>query len=54
MLGLADFAPGQPLTLKIDHEDGSSDEVSVNHSYTDEQITWFRAGSALNKIAASQ
>ena len=54
VLGLADFAPGNPLTLRIDHEDGSSDEVSVNHSYTEEQITWFRAGSALNKIAASQ
>ena len=54
ILGLADFAPGQPLTLRVDHEDGSSNEVSVNHSYTDEQITWFQAGSALNKIAASQ
>ncbi len=54
VLGLSDFAPGQPLTLRIDHEDGSSDEVSVNHTYTDEQITWFRAGSALNKIAAQQ
>ncbi len=54
ILGLADFAPGQPLTLRIDHEDGSSNEVSVNHSYTDEQVTWFQAGSALNKIAASQ
>ena len=54
VLGLADFAPGNPLTLRIDHEDGSSDEVSVNHSYTEEQITWFRAGSALNKIAAAQ
>ena len=54
VLGLADFAPGNSLTLRIDHEDGSSDEVSVNHSYTEEQITWFRAGSALNKIAAAQ
>ena len=54
VLGLSDFAPGRPLTLRIDHVDGSSDEVSVNHSYTDEQVTWFQAGSALNKIAASQ
>ena len=54
VLGLSEFAPGRPLRLRIDHEDGSSDEVSVNHSYTDEQITWFQAGSALNKIAASQ
>ncbi len=54
ILGLAEFAPGQPLTLRVDHEDGSSREVAVNHSYTDEQITWFRAGSALNNIAAAQ
>ncbi len=54
VLGLGDFAPGQPLTLRIDHEDGSSDHVAINHSYTDDQITWFRAGSALNKIAAAQ
>ena len=54
VLGLNGFAPGRPLTLRIDHEDGSSDDVSVNHSYTEEQITWFQAGSALNKIAASQ
>ena len=54
VIGLANFAPGQPLRLRIDHEDGSTDEVSVNHSYTDEQVTWFRAGSALNNIAAAQ
>ena len=54
VLGLSDFTPGQPLTLRIDHEDGSSEEVAVNHTYTEEQITWFQAGSALNKIAASQ
>ena len=54
VLGLADFAPGQPLTLRIDHEDGSSDEVPVNHTFTEEQISWFQAGSALNKIAAAQ
>ncbi len=54
VLGLADFAPGQPLTLRIDHEDGATDEVPVNHTYTEEQITWFQAGSALNNIAAQQ
>ena len=54
VLGLDGFAPGQPLTLRIDHEDGSSDDVAVNHTFTEEQITWFQAGSALNKIAAAQ
>ena len=54
VLGLEGFAPGQSLTLRIDHEDGSSDQVPVNHTFTEEQITWFQAGSALNKIASSQ
>ncbi len=42
------FAPGRPLTVRIDHTDGTSEEISVNHSYNDLQIRWFRAGSALN------
>ncbi len=54
VLGLADFAPGRSLTLRIDHADGGSNEVPVNHTFTDEQITWFQAGSALNKIAAAR
>jgi len=50
--GLETFAPGLPLTLTIDHADGSSEEVKLNHSYNQAQIEWFKAGSALNLIAA--
>jgi aconitate hydratase len=48
--GLEEFSPGSPLQLVLHHADGSSDEISVNHSYNDKQIEWFRAGSALNLI----
>jgi aconitate hydratase len=51
---LADFAPGKPLTLEIAHADGTTDTISVNHTYNAQQIAWFRAGSALNLIKHEQ
>lgn len=47
---LKDFAPGKQLTLEVEHADGSSDTIMLNHTYNDQQIEWFRAGSALNLI----
>jgi len=46
--GLGSFAPGKPLVLKISHANGTSEEILLNHSYSDLQIHWFKAGSALN------
>jgi len=46
----SEFAPGQPLTVVLDHADGTQDSFKVNHSYNAAQIDWVRAGSALNKI----
>ncbi len=48
------FKEGNPLTLKLNHADGSSEEIKVNHTYNEQQIGWFRAGSALNLIAAKE
>lgn len=48
ILGLADLAPGNPLTCRVSHADGSSDEFKLNHTFNDLQICWFKAGSALN------
>ncbi len=50
ILGLADFAPGKPLQIQLNHADGSSDLIQVNHTYNESQIAWFKAGSALNLI----
>lgn len=47
---LTAFAPGKQLTLEIVHADGSKEEIKLNHTYNDQQIEWFRAGSALNLI----
>ncbi|MGY6743286.1 MAG: aconitate hydratase [Cecembia sp.] len=52
ILGLTEFAPGKPLTVVLNHADGSKDKIKVNHTYNEGQIAWFRAGSALNLIKA--
>lgn len=54
LVDLKDFAEGKSLTLVLNHKDGSSDTIKVNHTYNEAQIGWFRAGSALNLIAAKQ
>jgi aconitate hydratase len=46
--GLTTFAPGVPLTLVVRHAGGQEDSITLNHSYNDSQIAWFKAGSALN------
>ncbi len=51
IIGLKELAPGKQLTLKIHHKDGSVEEVKLNHTYNENQIKWFKAGSALNLIA---
>ncbi len=52
--GLAKLAPGEPLALVIAHDDGSEETISVLHTLTANQVEWFKAGSALNMIAAAQ
>ena len=49
-MDLVDFAPGKPLTIELVHADGSSDTILANHTYNEQQIEWFKAGSALNLI----
>jgi aconitate hydratase len=49
---LDQFAPDTPLTLKLNHADGSNETIKANHSYNQNQIHWFKAGSALNMIRA--
>ncbi len=50
ILGLTDFTPGTPLKIVAHHADGSMDEIVANHTYSEGQIGWFKAGSALNLI----
>ncbi len=51
-LKISDLAPEKSVKMIINHKDGSSDEVLLNHTMNEAQIKWFKAGSALNLIAA--
>ena len=50
ILGLTSFAPGVPLQIRLRHADGDTDLITVNHTYNEGQIAWFKSGSALNLI----
>jgi aconitate hydratase len=48
--GLADLAPDVPVRCLVHHPDGTSENFEATHTMSDEQIEWFKAGSALNII----
>ncbi|HEY9886697.1 MAG TPA: aconitate hydratase, partial [Vampirovibrionales bacterium] len=52
IIGLKELAPGSQVTLLLKHKDGSTDECKLNHTFNENQIEWFEAGSALNLIAS--
>lgn len=54
IIGLTEFAVGKPLTVVLHHADGTMDSFSVNHTYNEPQIEWFKAGGALNIIRQNQ
>ena len=49
-IDLSSFSPEKPLTIRANHQDGSEDLITVNHTYNESQIKWFKAGSALNLL----
>jgi aconitate hydratase len=50
VLGLADLAPDQPVRCRITKPDGTTTDFEATHTFSPDQIEWFRAGSALNVI----
>jgi aconitate hydratase len=51
LVNLNEFAPGKPIKCVVKHADGSTDEFNLNHTFNADQIEWFKAGSALNRMA---
>jgi aconitate hydratase len=49
-IDLESFAEDKPLKIELVHSDGSKENVKVDHTYNEQQIQWFREGSALNLI----
>ena len=50
VLGLASLTPDVPVRCSIHKPDGTAVEFTATHTMNDEQIEWFKAGSALNII----
>ncbi len=48
--GLSELAPGKPVSITIHKKDGREITIQANHSMTETQIKWFKAGSALNAL----
>ena len=48
LVGLTEMAPGQPVECRINHSDGTSETLRLNHTFSASQLEWFRKGSALN------
>merc|ERR1712003_253477 len=51
ILGLGGLRPGVPLTVQGKRDGKVMYEFIVNHTFNDDQIGWFKAGSALNLLA---
>ncbi len=52
LVGVKELAPGSQIKMIMKHADGTTDEAMLNHTFNANQIEWFKAGSALNLIAA--
>ena len=50
ILGFDSMKPGEPLTILLNHTDGTEEKFPVNHTYNQAQIDWVKWGSALNQI----
>lgn len=50
LIDLESFAPNKPITIELVHSDGSKEIIKTLHTYNEQQIEWFKAGSALNLI----
>ena len=48
--GVDGRAPNTPVEVVITSPDGTTTSITTNHTYSANQIEWFKAGSALNLI----
>ncbi|MEN9281540.1 MAG: hypothetical protein RL594_475 [Bacteroidota bacterium] len=50
-IDITTLAPGSNVTLTVKHDDGTSETIELKHTMNEQQLGWFKAGSALNLIA---
>lgn len=54
ILDLQNLRPKGVVSAVLYHSDGSEENIQLVHSYNEAQLKWFRAGSALNILRASE
>ena len=54
LVGLNALAPGKPVKCIVTKPSGQKVELSLNHTFNDAQLEWFKAGSALNRMKEVQ
>lgn len=52
VLNLNTLAPTSRVVIELTHENGTKERFEAKHSYNEKQLSWFRAGSALNALKA--
>ena len=50
LVGLNELEPDNQVKCVLLHNDGSKEEILLNHSYSKSQLEWFKTGSALNVL----
>jgi aconitate hydratase len=53
LIGLKDLSLGKPVKCILHHNDGTEEFLSLQHSYSESQLEWFRRGSALNILRSA-
>ena len=49
-IDLEKFSPNKQITIELVHSNGKVDIIKTNHTYNEQQIEWYKEGSALNLI----
>ena len=47
---ITDLASGLPVEAVLHHEDASTETITLRHTLNADQINWWKAGSALNRL----
>ena len=49
-IDLENFSPNKQIKIEVIHSNGKVDIIKTNHTYNEQQIEWYKEGSALNLI----
>jgi aconitate hydratase len=50
LLGVKGLAPGSSITMRVTKATGGTVDIKLTHTFNEEQIEWFKHGSALNYV----